>query len=257
MTDPITIAFITGRGHSGSTLLDLLLSSHSEAVTVGECRFSPKLSASTCACGKPVTECAFWREVDKHLATQGLTLAGIDVWYSEPSTFLRHNEAFYRALAEVSNKRVIVDSSKNPQRMRALMQSRSLVVKPIHLVRRPHGVVFSYARKGRHTWLKQTLIYTKRVLQTRGILWNRDHRVVHYEDLAANPTQTIANLTTWLGLPFEPAQMSWVGKERHDCGGNRMRFSKDSTIRVDHAWESGLTSLQKLAISALTLPARP
>ena len=38
MSDQIQLVYITGRGHSGSTLLDLLISAHSEVVSVGEAK---------------------------------------------------------------------------------------------------------------------------------------------------------------------------------------------------------------------------
>ena len=36
MTTPFAIVYITGRGYSGSTLLDLLTSSHPDVTSVGE-----------------------------------------------------------------------------------------------------------------------------------------------------------------------------------------------------------------------------
>ena len=54
--------YICAAGHSGSTLLDLLLGSHSLVTSLGEITQLPKnLSLNgPCTCGKPVRECSFW-----------------------------------------------------------------------------------------------------------------------------------------------------------------------------------------------------
>lgn len=61
----IAAVYILSAGRSGSTLLNLLLGSHPEAIAVGELTHLPKnLSLNNhCSCGSPVRECGFWREV--------------------------------------------------------------------------------------------------------------------------------------------------------------------------------------------------
>lgn len=57
---------IIGHGHSGSTLLDMILGSHSEMVSLGEVdrlhSFFFRHNAM-CTCGRPFPECGFWQEV--------------------------------------------------------------------------------------------------------------------------------------------------------------------------------------------------
>jgi len=57
--------YICAAGHSGSTLLDLLLGSHSKVESLGEITQLPKnISLNTiCMCGKPVKECGLWTKV--------------------------------------------------------------------------------------------------------------------------------------------------------------------------------------------------
>lgn len=57
--------FICSAGHSGSTLLDLLLGSHPDAVSLGEITHLPKnLALNTpCTCGKPARECGVWSRI--------------------------------------------------------------------------------------------------------------------------------------------------------------------------------------------------
>lgn len=70
--------YICGAGHSGSTLLDMLLGSHSRIASLGEIINLPMDLAtnSTCTCGEQVRGCALWSEVVREFEhRQGLDLA--------------------------------------------------------------------------------------------------------------------------------------------------------------------------------------
>jgi hypothetical protein len=57
--------YICSAGHSGSTLLDLLIGSHSRVASLGEISQLPKnISLDTlCTCGKKVRSCSLWQKV--------------------------------------------------------------------------------------------------------------------------------------------------------------------------------------------------
>jgi hypothetical protein len=65
MNSRFNYVFICSAGHSGSTLLDLLLGSHSKITSLGEIIQLPKnISLNTrCTCGQAVRSCPFWRQV--------------------------------------------------------------------------------------------------------------------------------------------------------------------------------------------------
>lgn len=67
-----TAVFICSAGHSGSTLLDLLLGSHRDGISLGEITQLPKnLALNTlCSCGAHVRDCPLWREVVDRLASR-------------------------------------------------------------------------------------------------------------------------------------------------------------------------------------------
>lgn len=70
--------YICGAGHSGSTLLDMLLGSHSRIASLGEIINLPMDLAtnSTCTCGQKVRDCGLWSEVVREFEQrQGLDLA--------------------------------------------------------------------------------------------------------------------------------------------------------------------------------------
>ena len=67
-----TAVFICSAGHSGSTLLTLLLGSHKNAIALGEITQMPKnLALNTlCSCGSPVSDCTLWTDVVGQLTRQ-------------------------------------------------------------------------------------------------------------------------------------------------------------------------------------------
>lgn len=73
----IKYLYVCSAGHSGSTLLDLLIGAHSRVASLGELVHLPKnLALNTpCTCGKPIRECQAWSEVSKVIADR----AGIDI----------------------------------------------------------------------------------------------------------------------------------------------------------------------------------
>lgn len=73
--------YICSAGHSGSTLLDLMLGSHSSIESLGEITQLPKNIAlnTECCCGQAIRDCDFWRSVIAKLDSE----LGIDV-FSKP-----------------------------------------------------------------------------------------------------------------------------------------------------------------------------
>lgn len=61
----MTNTYILSTEHAGSTLLDMILGSHPDAVSGGEVVMMPKSMAMnrTCSCGVPVRACEFWKNV--------------------------------------------------------------------------------------------------------------------------------------------------------------------------------------------------
>ena len=85
---------------------------------------------------------------------------------------------------------------------------------------------------------------------------DRPHSVVRYEELVRNPEQVLDSLMRQLGLSFDPRQLEWASQVRHNVGGNGMRRSHSSELKLDEKWRDHFTLLQKLAIDAGTLLGR-
>lgn len=262
--DSLTIIYITCIGHSGSTLLDLLLGSHPDVVSVGEIGRSSLIVPrdKKCTCRAPsITECPFWRQVNDVLRDEGHP-AFFDLQLDSPSleTFRRDNEALFRAISCVSGSRVIVDSTKHPGRMMSLLASEELRVLPVHLTRSVHGVLHSRVEKRKRVGecsqglIGETMVYNSQVLRTRRLLRGVPSFDLRYEDLVSDPPAALDPLMKSVGLTFTPDQLRWNETEHHNIGGNRMRRRDDVTIRPDERWRT-MSWWRKACIAALTLPA--
>lgn len=168
-----------GYGHSGSTLLDILLGSHDQIISVGEMvHFDPTSSVGNnlCACGEKHSQCPYWVEVSKHFNSFVLDAKmffptvlrkKFDNWYNlicwirllhrikKPSKeyreYCRHLVALLNAISMSSNRSIIVDSSKSPSRAATLAGLKDAIdLRIIHLVRDGRGVCWSMMKKIRY-----------------------------------------------------------------------------------------------------------
>ena len=76
-TDKLRVVYVAGSGHTGSTLLAMLLNAHPQLVSVGETSIKPKIrrrgdgATQKCSCGALIVECAFWQEVFQRVSEAG------------------------------------------------------------------------------------------------------------------------------------------------------------------------------------------
>jgi hypothetical protein len=260
-----TLIYIVGRGHSGSTLLDLLLGNHSSITGLGELKWlSNKKRARVnfltkqCTCGThPLSECEFWKAVgDKLEATHRLSLATLDLDSEDDQTFISHNMAFLSSIKSVTGHNYLVDSSKDANRLERLKTlCTSLDVIPVYIVRNPYGVVYSHLRRGRdlELWAKKYAAYTDEIHQA--LLPYRFH-LVEYEKLSEAPGETLDILMAYLGMQMEGQQLGGSTCSHHNIGGNRLRYQPTLNITPDNSWRRNLTLKQKLIIFWHTHPQR-
>jgi hypothetical protein len=170
---PVQVLYVMGSGHSGSTLLDIMLGAHPEVLSTGELSSTRGswIANRYCSCGRRVDECPFWSEVRRNWAgrigaddVEGyFALEGAFerrsrwplLWWQRwnPSarfkTYATYTRALFQALREVGGKRVIVDSSKNPLRAFALSLMPGVDLHLVHLIRDGRGVMLSLMNKNR------------------------------------------------------------------------------------------------------------
>lgn len=250
------VVFILGSGHSGSTLLDLLLDSHSKILGVGELvsqDYDP-------------TNDTFWRDV---IPSGRL----FDITRSKKDFFLGRKQYRYTKSGDVVDKgeyrgriisllqsaaakkgaRVIVDSSKNPDYMELLATSSTIDPMMIHIVRDGRGVFASYLRKyPEQFWFSCTRWF---LMNLKVELLRRRLRVpylyVRYEELVAHPQRVLEKILRQAELTFEPAMLNFRAVPHHQISGNRMKREETNEIRIDESWRHTLTLGQKFLFNLL------
>ncbi|HEY8428626.1 MAG TPA: sulfotransferase [Sandaracinaceae bacterium] len=198
---------ICGAGHSGSTLLGLVLGSHSRAFYAGEAKKSLFVGDP----GKPLRKrvCKICGE-------------GCEVW----SRFAGPRPDLYEALARITGKSVIVDSTKDVAWIRARAAELAAIGVPqrlVFLTRDGRAVVNSRLRKyGGADAVAIIDAWIAQVRATEALCAERTEEClrVRYEELATAPRETVERVCAFLGLAFEPAMLRYEQHAHHPLGGN-------------------------------------
>ena len=283
-SDPVTVLYIMGAPRSGSTLLDIVLGAHPDVVSVGELSKLPEAGPGgnrDCACGEHGSACPFWRAVRKQWSERlgrdpEDSFADGQRLYTRPTRlnslpppllsqgggrpdglarFLEELGALYHAIASVSGKRVIVDSSKSPARALALVRVSGLDVRLVHLVRDGRGVVHSLGQsfaRNREAGLRRDIAPQSAWRSSWG--WRRVNQscekllalaetegiTLRYEDLVSRPAKSLGRVGARVGLDFgdvaaalEAGSALPVG---HLIAGNRLRMGGEIRLDADERW---------------------
>ena len=256
------VVFIASLSHSGSTLLDLMLNAHPDVTSVGElkqlgrfARLEKPNRRLRCTCGADsLLTCEFWTKVSALTKeATGRTIGELNVEdYEDKAQFDEDNVALFEAIAAVSGKHYVVDSSKQVTRLALLLENPALDVYPIFLIRDPKGQICS-SQKTASSLLRLIGNYVRTNREIYDLVKHRPHSLVRYEELVGSPEQVLGALMRELGLSFDPRQLDWASQVRHNVGGNGMRRTSSSELKLDDKWRGEFTLLQKLAIDAGTL----
>lgn len=227
-----TVVFVMGTGHCGSTLLDLILGSHSRAFSLGEFRrlkncLNHPHGEGYRICGVCEGKCSFWngRASEKMLKV----LYGRDsVIGSVPGRLLRQLVLPYRFIFRWSGADVLIDSSKNPGWIESQMTPSytwfGIQPKLIYLVRDGRAVVNSYYRKYPERgidaivtkWREKTVNMNKYFDSFPG----NGKIKIRYEELASSPRDLIPKVCEFLGLDYEDRMLRYWEHDHHHIFGN-------------------------------------
>lgn len=292
-TPTIKVLAITGWCRNGSTLIGNLLNEVDGFCHVGELHFLWKNAYghgtnTRCGCGRDLVRCPVWSNVLAAELPAGATpephaeavrrrqrefLRTRHTWRvlrdGLGTTALRDHAATmartYRAIAEATGARVIVDSTKLPGEAALLPGVEGIEPLYLHLVRDPRAVAHSWSRQKdyihRMTPARSTAYWLGFNLASRAVVKRHAARsiVLRYEDFIAEPAAAIRSLIELCG--GDPADNPVRGRaavlrENHTVTGNPDRFHTGATeIRAfDGAWQAELSALDKLATLALSWP---
>ncbi|RPI31568.1 MAG: sulfotransferase [Chloroflexota bacterium] len=193
---------------------------------------------------------------------------------SRLSGYLEAIEKLYRAIQCVTDSRVIVDSSKNPAYGYLISHLSSIDLHILHFVRDARAVAYSWSKKklfnpdpvnpdymAQKGPLKSAFQWNARNAFTELLLRQAPEKYMQlkYEDFVQAPRQSVESILNFLcepamSLPFE-SDKSVRLKENHSVFGNLVRFQTGVVnIQLDKEWKSKMSSLNKAAVTLLTLP---
>lgn len=292
----VTVLYVAGTGRSGSTLVANMLGQLPGLFSAGELNNLFKRGIVEdwyCGCGVRFSHCEVWRSVlSEAFGSDGVDIPAM-VTTGDKLTRVRHVpqllsasgradrlgadayleslDRLYRALADLTESRVIVDSSKSPSYGYLLGFLPSVNLRVLHLVRDPRGTAFSWQRKrlrsdGAESRYMQTMSGPKACALwsiwnlTAELMWSRSgsaYTRVRYEDLVAEPAAVLRKVLTLVDL--EEADLSFVSGSSvsllpsHTVSGNPMRLATGEVeLKPDVEWISSMPRAQRLLITALT-----
>jgi hypothetical protein len=252
--------FVAGLGHSGSTLLDLMLSGHSRLVGLGEIRTllrlhmrdSAAFRVRRCSCGVDLSDCVFWSAVhdrlsfvrDMNLANGYLTVVetfadtfGHEFTLVDSSKTLDALQHLGDTSARVSVINLIRDVRAWTVSMRD--RNRTLGHQAVWDLWRRDGVA-GLSRYAGQTWLAYLRFWYRRNRDMQRAIADRGlpRLRVGYERLALSTEPTMEAVAQWLDVPFEVGMLSPNPRGSHTASGNDMRLAPDKreTVTYDDRW---------------------
>lgn len=171
-----------------------------------------------------------------------------------------------REAAEERGYRIkwLVDASKDVYRLYFLQKSGLFDIRVIHLTKDPRAFVYSMIKRWLPGGKRKALRMTGRWIVENAIglrllstaFEEGQSRLLHYEDLASRPQETISVLGNWLGLEASGfATSDFRDIENHAVSGNKMRW-EDTEIRLDDRWKQLLPKTYAQIVYGLTWPVR-
>lgn len=226
-----------GPGHCGSTMLDLILGSHSSAMSFAELhtitRFvSGSISSSAGICSVCGDNCVFWNQkVNWRILKLFYTRRNL-AWraLSKAARFCMSPYVFF---SYWSGKNLLIDSSKNPEWFNCQLPKIPFPprINPylIYLVRDGRAIVNSYFRKYPERGLSKIIqSWMIQITRMNEYYENFDsHRKIkiHYEELSAYPEKLVRKICKFLEIPFEPKMLNYWEHEHHPINGNLGTYS--------------------------------
>jgi hypothetical protein len=299
---PLTVLYVGGTGRSGTTLLERILGQASGFCAGGELVFLWERGLrgnERCGCGERFDACPFWtqvgkeafggwdqldldemqalhRQVDRHRYLPAMVAPRLTRTYRRRmERYATVLERVYRAIGSVSGASVVIDSSKNAPHAYLLRHVPGIDLRVVHLVRRSHGVAYSWTRKVRRPEVADAVAYMHRQpAAVTALYWMKDnllldllrllrvpcHRL-RYESLMERPLQHAMAILRHAGRSLDDEELQFIGDEHvdlavdHTVAGNPMRFHQGRLdLSTDREWSRAMPRGQRIVVTAITWP---
>lgn len=284
MNKKITVLYILGYGHSGSTLLNSILATSNNVFSAGEIinfenkkkfvRNNDNSFRSFCDCGKKIDNCDFWKSIYNKYEHSNFTSKNSLLVYIKLflNSFFNikfkkfekgsNDFSFLEDILSTSQKKygknisIIVDSSKSLERLNILYSNPEIDLKVIFLTRDGRAVVNSLQKKNEffiYTFIKWFLNnflmsrYVKKKIKSDNLM------NLSYDLFAKDPHRYIDLINRKFGLLID--KDSYVEKvnsiQFHNLGGNSSRKKKFIGVRYDQSWRGKLSFFKKIVVNIL------
>jgi hypothetical protein len=298
------VLYLGGLGRSGTTLVERVLAELPHVCALGEVVHLWRRDVrddERCGCGSRFSGCDFWRvvgraafggwdrvDVDRVLALQAAVertrhiprlAAGrlSAAWGGQLIEYAGYYTAVYRAAAQVTGARVLVDSSKHSALAHCLRWAGSdarLDLRVAHVVRDARGVAYSWTKTVSRPETDGAQEMTRYSPARSAVLWDAHNAAfdllarcgvpvlrVRYEDFLADPRRAVRELAAFAGLDVAANPLRFLGdrhadlRHGHSAAGNPMRFTAGRVpLRADDAWRTALLPGQRRLVGAVCAP---
>ena len=235
------VVFILGIGRSGSTMLDLMMGSHSQGFSLGEISKLPQIYRHNPTPEAFCPASSFWSDHFSEADAKQLAL-GLSGRRLHPAIPLRLERGFreligrdaifnpYTLLLDRIRKTLLVDSSKYPDWVERRLDAREFRKGPlqayvIHAVRDGRAVLNSYLRAypemTAESVSQRWLTNLNKCEQLYATLPTDRRLQVQYEALATDPVNMMRKVCAFLEVPFEPEMLEYWKHDHHYIAGSR------------------------------------
>lgn len=284
--------YVAGSGRNGSTLLGLHLGRFKDVFFAGELTHiwdRSYLNDELCGCGVPFSRCDFWTEVTKRAfgafsrrdaehvlglrqrisALRGIPYILAGVPHVDSKTIQEYGSTYkelIHAISFVAGCQIVVDSSKYPTDMAALLYDGRMPMHIIHLVRNCQAVVFSWKRRRRRIeihWTNQLMPRYGTILTALGWkIFNRsisrialsrriDYRLIRYEDMIDDLPRTLSDLLVWFKCSTGD-RLQRPEASNHTVSGNPCRFHfNPGHVQLDDEWIAESSAIDRCIVNVL------
>lgn len=278
--------YIAGYGHSGTTILDLILGNHPQIRSLGEVSnlFEFISEDRACSCGQTLENCGIWSNVLREIEAIG------DRSWTEINNISRmvengkvrdapsistYKKIWSHVVKSVSSEdreiKYVVDSSKTTYNNRYRVQILNGVTetKIIYVIRDPRAVLWSALRKKKRMksantnwksmvvartlfgWLYSNMIALKlRKDESYSVL------TVNYESLVKNVEFELERISRHLSVDFkgliESVKVNGIQTgHNHLIGGNRLKKSDSIYLQHDDEFLRKIPFYYRLMVAPL------
>ncbi len=282
--EKLKVIYIAGSGHSGSTLMDLILGSSPNALGLGELKFldnffkkekrGVRMSRFKDDTGEELENSFFWKSVVEKIKSENIKiypkqkkveLLKFFVSIVKPLSLKNKNnknelfEILFQRAQEVKGGQVefLIDSSKTLSPLFYLSQSSNIEIYALHLIRDGRGFLYSHKKRGNNLilsflkWVKGNLLLS--LFLNRCIDKNKRIRI-SYDLFANNPEFYIEKINNKFGLKIDPNNyLDIINSEpSYRFAGNSVRRKNLKEIKKDQSWEDNFSYPIKLIFNIIT-----